>query len=474
MTQKIKYRFILLALLALSACKVAQDSTAQLQTVPQQYRNAVDDDVQEDTTSIASIPWNDFFTDPVLLNLIDSAIANNNDLQLAVNRINTAQWQLRQAKAGNYPEANLQIAANSSRPSDNSLNGLSLNQFLGSRHIEDFTTAVNISWEADIWGKIRGQKAAALAAYLQTEEARKAVQTQLIAQVAQGYYNLLMLHDQLKTAKQNLALNDSTLTIIREQYDVGDVTLLGLEQAEAQRLAAAALIPTFEQNINIQENALHILVGKFPDTLPVVGKLAEIPIPAHLTAGVPSALLARRPDVKQAELAVVEASAYTHVARASMYPSLSITAQGGVNAFSASNWFSIPASLFGAVAGNVAQPIFLRKRLKTNYEVAKIDQENAVIQFKQSMLTAVGEVSDALVKLEKLKQRQQVSHSRTAKLQQAIQHADLLFQTGMASYLEVITAQASVLQSELELAEIKKAQLDAMVDLYRSLGGGWM
>lgn len=466
-----KHTFILLALVVLSACKTAQDTAIHKQAIPDHYK-AIDGS-QEDTTSIALMPWRDFFTDPVLLDLIDSAIASNNDLQLAVNHISTAQLLLRQAKAGNYPEVNLQIAANSSRPSDNSLNGLSLNQFLGSRHIEDFTTAVNMSWEADIWGKMRGQKAAALAAYLQREETQKAVQTQLVAQVAQGYYNLLMLHDQLETAKQNLALNDSTLVIIKEQYDVGDVTLLGLEQAEAQRLAAAALIPTFEQHISVQENALHILLGKFPDRLRIIGNLADISIPEHLTAGVPSALLGRRPDVKQAELAVVEASAYTQVARASMYPSLSITAQGGVNAFTASNWFSIPASLFGAVAGNVTQPIFQRKRLKTNYEVAKIDQENAVIQFKQSMLTAVGEVSDALVKLEKLKQRQQVSRSRTRKLQQAIEHADLLFHTGMANYLEVITAQGSVLQSELELAEIKKAQLDAMVDLYRSLGGGW-
>jgi multidrug efflux system outer membrane protein len=184
-------------------------------------------------------------------------------------------------------------------------------------------------------------------------------------------------------------------------------------------------------------------------------------------------LLAAGPDVKTAELALNIANAQVGIAKANMYPSLTITATGGVNSFRASNWFNIPASLFGTVAGGITQPLFNQKRLKTQYEVAKVDREKTVLQFRQSVLNAVGEVSDALVTIQKLKEQQLVAANRVTTLQQATGNANLLFRNGMATYLEVITAQGNVLQSELELASIKRAQLSAVSDLYRSLGGGW-
>lgn len=453
------------------ACKTTDKALNTEAIAPSSFRNA--DTSQADSAGIALIAWREFFNDATLQHLIDTAIVHNMDMLLAIKNIEAAQQTLKQAKAGYIPDVSLQVGANTTRPSDNSLNGLSLNQFLGSKHIEDYTAALALSWEADIWGKIKNQKAAALAGYLQTEEAKKAVQTQLVSYVAQGYYNLLMLQAQLKIAQQNLALNDSTLNIIKQQYDVGEITLLGLEQAEAQRLAAASLIPDFEQQINIQENALSILSGKLPEAVATETTLDKIKIPQNLTTGVPSLLLSRRPDVKRAELAVVAARANKQYAKASMYPSLTISAQGGVNSFKASNWFNIPASLFGTVAGGITQPILQRRQLKTNYKLAEIDQEKTVIEFRQSVITAVGEVSDALIALDKLEEKQSIALNRTSKLQSAIHNADLLFNTGMANYLEVITAQSNVLQSELELAQIKKAQLVAMVDLYRSLGGGW-
>jgi outer membrane protein, multidrug efflux system len=468
-------KFSLLIILFLQAlflaCKTTDKALNTEAIAPSNFRNA--DTSQADSAGIALIAWREFFSDATLQRLIDTAIVHNVDMRLAIKNIEAAQQTLKQAKAGYIPDVSLQVTANTTRPSDNSLNGLSLNQFLGSKHIEDYTAALALSWEADIWGKIKNQKAAALAGYLQTEEAKKAVQTQLVSYVAQGYYNLLMLQAQLKIAQQNLALNDSTLNIIKQQYDVGEITLLGLEQAEAQRLAAASLIPDFEQQINIQENALSILSGKLPEAVATETTLDKIKIPQDLTTGVPSLLLSRRPDVKRAELAVVAARANKQYAKASMYPSLTISAQGGVNSFKASNWFNIPASLFGTVAGGIAQPILQRRQLKTNYKLAEIDQEKTVIEFRQSVITAVGEVSDALIALDKLEEKQSIALNRTSKLQSAIHNADLLFNTGMANYLEVITAQSNVLQSELELAQIKKAQLVAMVDLYRSLGGGW-
>jgi multidrug efflux system outer membrane protein len=177
--------------------------------------------------------------------------------------------------------------------------------------------------------------------------------------------------------------------------------------------------------------------------------------------------------VRGYELAVEIANANTGIAKANMYPSLSITAAGGINSFKASNWFNIPASLFGAAAGAITQPLFERKQLKTQYELAKVQRERAVIQFRQSVLIAVGEVSDALVKTQKLKEQETIATTRVNTLQEAIHNADLLFRNGMATYLEVITAQSNTLQGELELAVLKKDQLNAVVELYRALGGGW-
>jgi NodT family efflux transporter outer membrane factor (OMF) lipoprotein len=392
---------------------------------------------------------------------------------VALKNIQTAQLTLGQSRLGYWPDLSLNITANRNRPSDNSLNGITASQFLHSKTIDDFNANLGLSWEADIWGKIRNQQSRALAGYLQSEEARKALQTNIVAGVSEGYYNLLMLDAQLAIARKNLALNDSTLRIIRLQYDAGQVTALGIQQAEAQQLVAAELVPQLEQSILLQENALSILTGSLPDKIARNTTLEQAPVRDNLSAGVPVTLVRRRPDVRNTELALTIANANVGISKADLYPSLVITAQGGLNTFTASNWFNIPGSLFGLVAGGVIQPLFQRKQLKTQYEIAKVEREKSVIQFRQSVLVAVGEVSDALAKIDKLKAQQSVASRRVNTLQQAIANANLLFRTGMATYLEVITAQGNVLQSELELASVKKGQLSAEVELYRSLGGGW-
>jgi multidrug efflux system outer membrane protein len=463
--------FAFMLLLALSACKVSKDIETPKPALPVAFRDAAQ---TGDTTSIADIQWKNFFTEPTLQKLIDSAIANNYDMQIALKNIESSELLFKQVKWNYTPQVNLNVTANTSRPSDNSLNGLSLSQFnVGTKHIEDYSANLGLSWEADIWGKIRNQSKTALAQYLQTTEAKKAIQTNIVAGVSQGYYNLLMLDAQLNIAQKNVKLNDSTLRIIRLQFDAGQVTSLAVQQAEAQRLAAAQLVPQFEQNISIQENALRILTGSLPDRIERSNTLDNIQVADNLPSGLPSAIVSRRPDVKTAELALNIANAQVGIAKANMYPTLTITASGGVNSFKSSNWFNIPASLFGTVAGGITQPLFNRKRLKTQYEVAKVDREKTVLQFRQSVLNAVGEVSDALVTIQKLKEQQLVAANRVTTLQQATGNANLLFRNGMATYLEVITAQGNVLQSELELASIKRAQLSAVSNLYRSLGGGW-
>lgn len=460
---------LLLIIAALSACKVSKDIQTPQAALPANFRG----DIAHDTTSIADIPWKSFFTDATLQKLIDSALVKNYDMQLAIKNIDAAQLLVKQVKWNYVPAVGLNVTASSSRPSDNSLNGISLAQFLKTNHIEDYSANVSLSWEADIWGKIRNQNKSAVAAYLQTSEARKAVQTNLVAGVSQGYYNLLMLDEQLNIAQKNLALNDSTLRIIQLQFNAGQVTSLAIQQAQAQQQAAAQLVPQFEQDIALQENALRILTGELPDKITRTQKLNNISFTDNLSAGIPSALLSRRPDVKSQELALNIANAQVGINQANMYPALRITASGGVNSFKTSNWFNVPASLFGILAGSVIQPLLQRKELKTKFEVAKVEREKTVIQFRQSVLNAAGEVSDALVKIDKLKEQQTIASNRVNTLQQATSNANFLFKNGMANYLEVITAQGNVLQGELQLASIKTARLNAVAELYRSLGGGW-
>lgn len=458
-----------LVILFLSGCKITKDISTPKDAAPAAFRNVT----AADTVSIADIQWKSFFTDAGLQLLIDSTISNNYDMQVALKNMEAAQLIVKQSRLGYLPTANLQATAAINRPSDNSLNGLSLGQFLGKSYVEDYTVSALLSWEADIWGKIKSQQSKALATYLQTTEAKKVIQTNLVSTVAKGYYNLLMLDAQVAIAKKNLLLNDSTLGIIKLQYNAGQVTALAIQQTEAQRLVAAQLVPQLEQEIAIQENALSVLAAVSPSAIRRSSDIKNILFIQNISAGVPSTLISNRPDVKANELALTIANANAAIAKAALYPTLTITASGGINAFKASNWFNIPASLFATAAGGITQPLFQRKQLKTQYALSKVEREKSVIQFRQSVLTAVGEVSDALVKTEKLKEQEAIALARTNTLQQATGNANLLFKNGMASYLEVITAQGNVLQAELELVSLKKEQLNAIVELYRSLGGGW-
>ncbi|REG91673.1 TolC family protein [Flavobacterium aquicola] len=452
------------------SCSVSKDIETPKDAFPANFRNA---SVSKDTTSIGDLEWKNFFTEKDIVQLIDSAVARNNDLQIANKNIEIAQYRFTQSKWGNVPQVNLLVTANTNNPSDNSFTGMNLNQALGMKHIEDYSAGASLSWEADIWGKIKNQKKGAFASYLQSEEVKKALQTTIVANVSKGYYNLLMLDAQLDIAKKNVQLIDSTTTIIKLKFDAGQVTSLAIQQSEAQKLNAAQLVPLLEQNITIQENALSVLTGTFPNSKKRSIALSAVEVKNNASVGIPSSIVSRRPDVKSAELALKTANTNVGITKADLYPALKITAQGGLNSFESSSWFNVPASLFGTVAGGLTQPLLNNKRLKTQYHIAVAEREKAVLNFRQSVLVAVSEVSDALVKVEKLNQQESILQERVTTLKLAIKNAKMLFKNGMAEYLEVLSAQANLLQSELELADIKRQQLTANTELYRALGGGW-
>ncbi|HEY9049011.1 MAG TPA: efflux transporter outer membrane subunit [Ohtaekwangia sp.] len=453
----------------LLGCSVGRNYKRPDLQSPQQFGTTV----PVSDSSIATKAWKEFFTDPTLLSLIDQALVNNFDLQLAIKRIGVSESYAKQAKAAWLPVWTAQASSSTNNPSENSLNGISLSNFLGTNHIEDFTLSTTISWEIDVWGKIRRQKQAALADYLQTFEAGRAVQTQLVKQVADGYYNLLMMDAQLAIAKRNVLLGDSIVQMMQLQKTAGEVTELAVQQAVSQQQSTVLLVPQLEQAIALQENGIRLLLGDWPGAVTRTVELNSLLVEDQLATGIPADLLRFRPDVRASEKALVAANARVGVAQGNMYPSLNLTATGGLNAYKATNWFSVPASLFGTAAGSLTQPIFQRRLLRSQLEIAKNQREQRVIEFRQTVTGAVHDVTNALIKLDKLKTQQVVATARVQTLDQAVKNAQLLFRSGLANYLEVITAQTRALQAELDKAAITRQQLSARVELYQSLGGGW-
>lgn len=476
--------FIFTVTLFFASCKVGRDyvrpELAQLDT----FRYTGQPAGEVDSVNIADITWFDFFGDSMLTTLIDSAINNNFDMQTAIKNMDIANQTLRQARAAFLPEIESQLGGTihqwrsrdfysnpSSRWYDQANSGtppdfmyLFQSQYLSS---------ISLNWEVDIWGKMRRQNESALAQYLQTFEARKAIQTGLVAAIAEGYYNLLMLDAQLEVAQRNLRLNDSTLRIVRLQQSAGEVTALAIQQTESQMLLAQSLIPQLEQEIAIQENTLMALTGRTPNSVYRSSTLTDWQIEEVYHSGVPIQLLANRPDVREAELGLRAANAEVGVAQAYRYPTLTISASGGVNAMLPENWVNIPGALFGNLVSGLAQPIFTRRRLKTQHEIAKLERDKAEISFQQIVLDAVHEVTNALVMIEKLKEEYDITEQRVSTARLGVKNASLLFRAGEATYLEVITAQSNALTSELDLVRVKQQQLNAKVALYRALGGGW-
>lgn len=458
--------------IAMNACRIPQYNGAEIKQIDH-FRNQ--DNAAETDSSIAKVSYRDFFKDEMLVELLDSALKKNNDLNVALKQIEFASEGYKQSKWLNVPLVNANLAnVGINRPSGNSMNGMMASQFMGQKYTMDYTSSVQISWEADIWGKLKGQKQESLVDFLKTQEAARAIKTRLVAEVVQGYYNLLLLDRQLEITEHNLKFADSTLFILNKQVELGLSNILSVQQQEVARDQIAKRIPAIEAGIQVQENALSVLVGEVPGPVKRIMRLDQVQSPKNLALGVPANLLSYRPDLRSSELDVRRSLASIHVARASMYPNLNITAQGGLNAFKAHNWFNLPGSLFAAATGTIVQPILNGRQLKTRFEQSKIVKDQMELNFKQTMLKAVGEVSDALIQIDKLDEQLATSNAQVERSVKLVQNALLLYKFNEATYLEVIVAQTNRLQAELDQATVKSQKVNAITSLYRALGGGWL
>ncbi len=465
-------------------CSVGKDYSRPEINIPEKYYSGRSDSLHNNiaTSNYSDIEWRNFFRDSVLISLIDTALKNNFDIKRAAKNIEIASEQLKQSRANFYPTVDAR-AFDFLREyhSENWYSNPSSNYYDGRRQPPrsfytnrvNYASVMSSSWEIDVWGKFRRQKEAAQAEFIRSNEFKKAVQTALISELAFNYYNLLMLNAQLDVARTNLALNDSTLTIVKLQYSSGQVTALAIQQTEAQKLVAASLIPQIERDYTVSENRINELLGRYPQQIQINTNLENTEPHKLYSAGVPTELLRNRPDVVASEQALIAANAQVGVAQAMRYPSFNIGASLGLDAMVLSNFLDPIGSGFAAISGSLLQPIFQNRRLKTNYRIAVAENEIAEMNFLENIIQAVNEVSNAMVTLQKLEEEYVIAQDRITVSQKGVRSASLLFRSGMANYLEVITAQRTALETELDLVNIRMQILSANIELYRSLGGGW-
>lgn len=460
------YKFILIpaVLLSLQSCFVAKEYSRPEEVVENEaYRT---DNLPTDTLSMARISWRELFTDPVLTNHIDRALENNIDIRIALQQIEAAGAYLKQAKASYYPTLGLSAQVTHQELAQNSQFG---SFFDGG--ITQYDATANLSWEADIWGRIRSNERAQRAAYLQTVAAHQAVKTRLVANVANLYYQLLALDEQLEITRETVANRINSVETIRALKEAGNVTEVGVKQTEAQLYQAQAVEIELANQIRLLENTFSILLGEAPHAI-VRSDLGRQELNTELRTGVPVQLLRNRPDVIAAEYNLVNAFQLTNAARSNFYPALRLSANGGFQSLDLEELIDTN-SLFATIVGNLTQPIFNRREIRTQYEVAQARQEIAFLEFRRAILDASREVSDALYNYAAADRKFDFKQDEFEAYDLATSYSEDLLNSGFANYLEVLTARENALNSQLELVNIRYDELSAIVDLYQALGGGW-
>ena len=459
----IKFIAILVLPLVLQSCFVAKNYERPDVETQKLYRT---DQLPQDSVSMAQVSWKDIFTDAQLQSHIEKGLTNNLDIRIALQSIISAEAYLKQGKAGYFPTLSATASATRTKNSENSQFGS-----IFSEAIEQYQLSGTLSWEADVWGKIRSNKRSANANYLQSVAAHQAVKTQLVASIADLYYQLLALDRQKLVAEETLEARKSSLETTMALKDAGQVTEVAVKQTEAQVHTTEIILIDLENNIKLLENSFSLLLGEAPHSIART-TIEDQEINTDLKTGVPALLLANRPDVIQAEYALVNAFELTNVARSSMYPSLTLTAQGGFQSLELDNFIDA-SSLFSSLVGSLTQPLFNQRKLRTQLEIARAQQEQALLNYKKSLLTAGQEVSNALYNYEAETKKLSAREKELDSYVLAEDYSEELLNNGLANYLEVLTARQNALNSELNLIDSKYGQLSATVELYRALGGGW-
>lgn len=421
----------------------------------------------EDSASLAQLPLDEFFADSLLHHYILQGFEKNYDVRIALQSILAAEAYRKQGKAAFYPTLSVGPNANWQQFSSNTAFGE------GGFNMNQFDLTANVSWEADIWGKISSQNKAFQASYLQSISAKQAVMTQLVSQISQAYFELLALDEQLEITRRTIENREKSLKVIKalKASGINNTTEVAVKQTAAQLYDAQEIESDLTGRIQLAENRLSILLGQAPQKIQR-GKLSQQSFSNDLTTGVPLAMISNRPDLKAAEQGLIQAFQLTNKARAEMYPSLTLTAGLGLMSNDISKVL-LSNSFYHNLMAGLSQPIFNGRQLKTAHEVAKTKEEEALLNFEKSILVASQEVNDAMVNYETAGDRIESKMKSYEAYRIATKQSERLLENGMINYLEVLTAKENELSTELTLVDLRREQLASVVNLYVALGGGW-
>lgn len=474
-----QYSIALSACLMVAGCKApAPETTTTSTPVPESFGTTTQS--QDANNNTATLAWKDYFKDQNLVELIDVALKNNQELNITLQEIEIARNDIRVKKGLLLPTVGVRAGAGVEKV------GRYTSQGAGDANTDikpgvktpdplgDFTISAYANWEVDIWKKLRNSKKAALNRYLATVEGKNFVITNLIAEVADSYYELLALDTQLDIIKQTIKLQTNALEIVKIQKQAARATELGVKKFEAEVLTSKSMEFGILQQIKETENKINFLLGRYPQEIKRTNTNNFLSLlPAVVTSGIPSQLLANRPDVKQAELELVASKLDVKVARAEFYPSLDISAAIGVQAFKPSYLLTFPESLLYSLAGDLAAPLINRNAIKAEFASANARQLQALYNYDRTILNAYLEVSNQLSKIENLQKGYDLKSQQVDALNTSIDVSNDLFKSARVDYFEVLMTQRDALEAKLELVDTKKEQLNAAVHVYRDLGGGW-
>ena len=478
MTKQLIHKCLALAIITLivSGCKAPELLTKEAnKEVPAGFYNSLD------STNSARLSWRQYFTDPYLTALIDSALAGNGnqELNIALQEIAISQNEVL-ARAGEYrPFVGLRGGAGvekAARYTNRGSTEANIDIKPGRESpdpLPDFVVNLYARWEVDIWHKLRNAKKAAALRYLSSREGRNFTTTNIVAEIATSYYELLSLDTQLTILQNNIEIQNNALRIVRMQKEAAKVTELAVQRFQAQVLNTQSLQYGIQQRITETENRINFLLGRYPQRIARSSDNFETLVPELVRAGLPTQLLSNRPDIRQAELELTAAKIDVQVARANFYPSLGLSADLGLRAFNPIYLAKLPESLLASLIGDLAGPLVNKNSIQATYYSANARQIQAIYSYERTVLNAYIEVINQLSNIGNLQNTYDLKYQEVQALTQSITISNNLFRSARADYMEVLLTQRDALESRFDLIETKMQQLNATVNVYRALGGGW-
>jgi multidrug efflux system outer membrane protein len=467
----IKYIVVAFVLFTTGSCKLFKEPLrTENRKVPPSYVNSAD------TTNTAKVVWRKYFTDTNLIMLIDTALKNNQELNVTMQEINIARNEVKARKGEYLPFGGLQLGAGADRSGKYTWNGQSEEDWKATgekpKYVGDFGVSAVFSWELDIWGKLRNAKRAAAARYLGSIEGKNFMVTNLVGEIANAYYELLALDNQLDIIQQNIQIQQNALNITEQLKNNGKESQLAVNRFSAQLLNTQNRQYEIKQQISETENKINFLTGRFPQTVARNKASFNAMVFDSIHEGIPVQLLENRPDIRQAEQEMVASKLDIKAAKAAFFPNIRLSASVGFQAFNPAVWFN-PTSLLYSVFGDIMAPLINRNTIVAAYKTSRAKQIQSVFNFEKTVLNADIEVVNQLSGIDNYRKSYNTKAREVDILTQSIAVSESLFRSARADYMEVLLTQREALETRMELIEIKKKQLNAEINIYKALGGGW-